>query len=173
MRKLASLRNRFTFLRSVLLTIALPLSLAAQSAKVSGAVVDSAKAPLSGVRILIVGTTFSAVTDGSGRFSIGGVTAGAYDLRAQRIGYRPVTIPIVLHDGEEATVAVTLSAAPIQLAGIVVSASRRSEKITEAPATVTRITASEIENAAGNSFGPALKQVEGLDFIQTGVMSVA
>ena len=164
--------KRSTYLCSCLLALSLPLTLAAQTAKVSGTVVDSAKAPLSGAQVLLVGTTLSAITDGSGHFLINGVTAGEYQLRAQRIGYRPSTIPIAVHDGEETIVAFTLGAAPIQLAGIVISASRRAEKITEAPATVTRISASDIENSAGNSFGPALKQVEGLDFIQTGVMSV-
>jgi iron complex outermembrane receptor protein len=57
----------------------------------------------------------------------------------------------------------------LQLGGYVVSASRRVEKITEAPATVTRIDADAFKYSAGNSFTAALKEVKGVDFVQTGI----
>ena len=79
---------------------------------------------------------------------------------------------VVVRANEETKLSVILGRAPIQVAGVVVSASRRTEKVTDAPATVTRLDVQEIENSVGNSFGAALKQVKGVDFIQTGIMSV-
>ncbi len=67
----------------------------------------------------------------------------------------------------------TLQAAALQLGGVVVSASRRVEKITDAPATVTRLEAAQIANSVGNSFAPALKEVKGIDYIQVGMTAVA
>ncbi len=152
----------------------LPAAAAAQSGRISGTVTDSTRAPLVGAQVTIVGTRLTAVTDDGGHFVIGNVTPGTYDVRAQRIGQHAQTMSgVVVRAGEATQVDVTLSPAALTLAGMVVSASRRPEKITDAPATITRIDASAIENTVGNSFAPALKAVKGLDYIQVGVTSVA
>ena len=175
MRMLSTVLSRSVVLRTAVITLVLvlPVVAAAQTGRVSGTVLDSAKRPLGGTDVRVAGTGLRGVTDDAGHFSIGGVSAGSHDVRAQRIGQRPVTMSVVVRDGEETTVAFILNRAPLELAGMVVSASRRTEKVTEAPATITRIESTTIDNTAGNSFGPALKQAKGLDFIQTGVMSVS
>ena len=66
-----------------------------------------------------------------------------------------------------------LEQATVILGGIVSSASRRVEKITDAPATITRIDEAQIANSIGNSFSAALKEVKGLEFIQTGILTSA
>ena len=114
------------------------------------------------------------MTNESGHYAIANVPAGTYSLQVRRIGHRAVIVrDVAVRDGRQTEVNVTLSAVSIELAPIVVSASRRPEKITDAPATITRISAEEIENTAGNSFAPALKAAVGLDFIQIGVTAVA
>jgi iron complex outermembrane receptor protein len=164
----------FCFLVLVFLGIALPATSAAQSGRISGTVTDSSKAPLVGAQVTVVGTRLRTVTDEGGHFAIGNVNAGTYEVRAQRIGQQAQSVSgVVVRSGEDARVDVSLSQAPLTLAGMVVSASRRPEKITDAPATITRIDASAIENTVGNSFAPALKAVKGLDFIQVGVTAVA
>ena len=45
--------------------------------------------------------------------------------------------------------------------------------MTDAPATVTRLDETQIANSIGNSFTSALKEVKGLEFIQTGILSTA
>jgi iron complex outermembrane receptor protein len=115
-----------------------------------------------------------SVTDEGGHYTIGGVNAGTYDIRVQRIGQLSQTVAgIQVRSGEDSRVDVVLPQAALTLGGMVVSASRRPEKITDAPATITRIDASAIENTVGNSFAPALKQAKGIDFIQVGVTAVA
>jgi outer membrane receptor for ferrienterochelin and colicin len=71
------------------------------------------------------------------------------------------------------TVDVALEGAPATLGGVVVSASRRVEKITDAPATVTSIGTDVLDNTVGNTYAVALKEAKGLDFIQTGMTTVA
>jgi outer membrane receptor for ferrienterochelin and colicins len=63
--------------------------------------------------------------------------------------------------------------ATVQLGGVVVSASRRVEKVTDAPAQVTTIDALALSQTIGNSFAPALKSVPGLDYIQVGITAAA
>lgn len=167
-------RSRTGRLAACLIAALLPAAAAAQTGRISGTVTDSAQRPLAGTEVRVVGTPLGGTTDDAGHFAIGGVSLGTHALRAQRIGLRPVTVPdVVVREGEETKVSITLAHAPLELAGVVVSASRRAEKVTEAPATITRIESTTIENSAGNSFGSALKQAKGLDFVQTGVMSVA
>ena len=160
-------------LLGALLILALPAVAAAQTGRVVGTVTDSANAPLPGTQVTLQGTGLRGTTDDAGQFAIGGVNPGVYVVRAQRIGQRTQTVPnVVVRAGEETTVRITLGRVALELTGIVVSASRRIEKVTEAPATITRLELTDIENSIGNSFGAALKEVKGLDFIQTGVMTV-
>src|SRR5687768_12431326 len=164
----------FTVLSFALLAAAMPSSAAAQTGRISGAVTDSTRAALGGTQVTVVGTRFSGVSDVTGRYTIGGVPAGTYDLRVQRLGQRAQTVTgVVVTAGQETQINVALASVPLSLGGVVVSASRRAEKITDAPATITRIDAAAIQNTVGNSFAPALKEVKGIDFIQVGVTSVA
>jgi len=114
------------------------------------------------------------MSDASGRYSISGVNAGTYEVRVQRIGERMESVAgVVVRPGEETRVDVTLARAPLSLAGVVVSASRRAEKVTDAPATITSIETEAIDNAVGNNFAGLLKEVKGIDFIQVGMTSIA
>jgi len=146
----------------------------AQAGRITGTVTDSAKAPLIGAQVSVVGTRAGAMSDASGRYSISGVNAGTYEVRVQRIGERMESVAgVVVRPGEETRVDVTLARAPLSLAGVVVSASRRAEKITDAPATITSIETEAIDNAVGNNFAGLLKEVKGIDFIQVGMTSIA
>lgn len=144
--------------------------LLAQSGTLSGIVRDSAGTPLPGTQIGVLGTRFAITTGVDGRYRLLGIPAGTYDVRVQRIGSPVRTFTgTVIRAGEETPLDVTLGASALQLGSYVVSASRRVEKITDAPATVTRISADEIRSTVGNSFTAALKNIKGVDFFQTGI----
>jgi len=169
--------SNWRFVRAMMLVALVPAGLAAQSAsfgRISGTVTDSTKAPLVGAQVGVVGTRLGAVTDVAGKFTITGVNAGTYEVRVQRIGERMESVTgVVVRPGEDTRVEVTLTRAPLALAGVVVSASRRPEKITDAPATITSISSDVIDNAVGNNFAGVLKEVKGLDFIQVGMTAIA
>lgn len=175
MSRLRSLSVSTFFLASMLaIAAALPASAQAQTGRISGAVTDSTRAALPGTQVTVVGTRYTGVTDPSGRFSIAGIPAGTYDIRVQRLGQRAQIVNgVVVKANESTELNVSLATVPLSLGGVVVSASRRAEKITDAPATITRIDAAAIQNTVGNSFAPALKEVKGIDFIQVGVTAVA
>ena len=126
----------------VCLGLVLP-GLAFAQGSVAGIVRDSLGSPLGSARVTVAGV--AANTDESGRYTLRQVPPGVYELRAQRIGHRATTVAgVTVRDGQETRVDVVLIQVPIELAPQVVSASRRPEKVTDAPATITRIEASAI-----------------------------
>ena len=159
------------FLLVVLAAAAAPAQLAAQGGSITGTVTDSAQHPLSGAQVLLGATGRRVVTNDAGAFALREVAAGSYRLDVRLIGRHPESITAVVQAGKETQVKVILTTSPIELEPLVASASRRIEKVTEAPAEVTRIDASMIATTVGNSFAPALKNVVGVDFIQTGILA--
>jgi outer membrane receptor for ferrienterochelin and colicins len=155
------------------LLLALPSTALAQKGRIVGTVKDSAKTPIAGAQILVSPSGLSTETLADGKVMLQGVPAGSYELRVYRLGYKATTVRVLVTAGEDATVAILMTPAAASLAGVVVSASRRLEKVTDAPATITRLDAAQIAGALGNSFAPALKEVKGIEFIQTGVMTSA
>ena len=142
--------------------------------RIVGSVVDPAKVPVSGARITVGDTRHSGVSDVDGRFVISGVPAGTYELHTVRIGQAPKITPgVTVTAGSDTRVTVTIEAAATKLAAVVTSASRRVEKITDAPATVSTIDVQTIDNSIGNTYASALKEVKGIDFIQVGMTSIA
>ncbi|MEN9816166.1 MAG: hypothetical protein RLZ32_46, partial [Gemmatimonadota bacterium] len=168
--RIARLGRRAFALLALVPLLALPRLAAAQGGTLAGTVTDSAKAPLPGAQVTVVGTRFAGTSGTDGRYRLVGVPAGSYTVRVQRLGTAARSFDnVVITAGAEARLDVTLSVTALQLGGYVVSASRRVEKITEAPATVTRIDAEQIKYSVGNSFTAALKDVKGVDFFQTGI----
>jgi iron complex outermembrane receptor protein len=147
---------------------------AAQTGRLAGRVTDADGRPVSGAQVQVVGTRFGALTGDDGRYRISGVAAGTYALRVTRIGQRAREVQnVVVQGGAEAAADVRLEGTAVALTGVVVSASRRAEKITDAPATVTTIGVTQLEQTVGNIFAGALKEAKGVDFIQTGMTTVA
>jgi outer membrane receptor for ferrienterochelin and colicins len=161
--------------RTLVLALALSLVPAlahAQSGSVRGTVAGRDGEALMGARVSVSGTRITAVTDQLGAFTIRGVPAGTHQLRVSHIGFRETTSEVTVRSGEESLVAIQLEDKPFELDAMVVSASRQSERVTEAPATITRIGTAELDATIGNTFAGALKEVKGLDFVQVGMTSV-
>jgi outer membrane receptor for ferrienterochelin and colicins len=147
---------------------------ARQTGRIAGTVTDVAGAPLAGAQVTLVGTRIGALTGIDGRYRLGGVPAGTHDISVQRIGQRTRTSnAVVVRAGEETRLDLAMEDAASTLGGVVVSASRRVEKITDAPATITSIGTETLDNTVGNMFAAALKEAKGVDFIQVGMTSVA
>ena len=160
--------------RALVVLLAAALPAVAQTGRITGQVTDASKQPLGGAQVMVVGTALGAEVDTDGKYTVTGNPTGTFTVRVQRIGYRPMsTTGVTVAAGAATTVDFSLESTPVTLGGVVVSASRRVEKITDAPATITRLDALAISNTIGNSFAPALKEVKGLDFIQVGITAVA
>ncbi len=154
--------------------VAAPAQAAAQTGTVVGTVQSEEGPALSGVQITLPGTGLRVSSGADGSFRVANVPVGTHELRAFQLGFREARVQDVqVRAGEETQVDVTLETLPIALTGVVVSPGRRAQRQTEAPATVTRIEAGELEVMPGGSFADALKEVKGLDYIQVGVSGAA
>ena len=147
------------------------LGAAAQGGGVRGRVTDAAtKEALPGVSVLISGTTTGTSSGNAGEFSITGLKPGTYKVVFSSIGYElpPRTVEIGQEVVDLGTVG--LNAASVMAGEVVVSASRRPEKLTEAPATIDLITARQIDELPSFNVGELLARQKGVDYIRTGVL---
>ncbi|HYD54313.1 MAG TPA: carboxypeptidase-like regulatory domain-containing protein, partial [Gemmatimonadaceae bacterium] len=88
---------------------------------IRGTVTDSTTSqPIPGVSVVVVGTTRGALTDASGRYVIRGVPAGTASVRAQRIGFAPLTRSTAVAADQEATLDFTMRAQAAVLSEVVV-----------------------------------------------------
>jgi iron complex outermembrane receptor protein len=124
--------------------------------------------PLLGATVSVQGTKLGATTNPKGQFSIKGVPAGAYTLIASFIGYDKLTAQVTVRDGEVVMQNLTMVAGAVKLEDlIVVSTSRKAEKITESPATIQAIRGQEILQMP--IIGQALMNARGVDIVRSGV----
>jgi outer membrane receptor for ferrienterochelin and colicins len=154
----------------------LPAAALAQAGtgRVAGTVTDQQGTPVHGAQVVVAALRLGSITDARGRFLIQNVPAGSHVIQVRFIGYRELVLSdVVVRGGETTEITAQLEGTPVQLGGMVVSASRRAERITDAPATVTNVGYETIEKSVGPTWAGALKQVNGLDFIQVGAASVA
>ena len=70
--------------------------------RIIGIVTTTTGQPVSDVRITVTGTRLGAMTTTNGRYVIVGITAGTYDVRAQRIGFAPSARSVTVSAGQVA-----------------------------------------------------------------------
>ncbi len=165
-----------TFVRLGILSILATLSAAAYAQGVIRGVVRTDAGPAANVFVNITSKTSDyrqfAETDVNGRFIARDVPAGAYDVEFSATGLQTyVESDVQVADGGVAALDVTMIA-PLNIMEVmtVASASRRPERIVEAPAAVTVITNKEI--AAQSSHGQlprVLESTPGVELAQAGV----
>lgn len=90
---------------------------------ITGSVVDSTTGEgVAGAGVTLVGTTRGASTDANGDFRITGVTAGRHTIVARRLGYRPISLDVVVRADSDVTVRLSMVPAPKRLDQIVTTA---------------------------------------------------
>ena len=113
--------------------------------QVSGSVMDADNMePIPGVNVIIDGTNIGTVTDFDGNFVINTSQDAPLTLVISYVGYSAQRVDVT-SSGQDINVSLT---AGQNLEEVVISASRRAQKITEAPASVSVISTREIENSA-------------------------
>jgi len=113
--------------------------------------VAETNAPLSDATVSLIGTSRGARTDAAGKFRIPGLTAGSYQVRAQRIGYTSLTKAVTVTAGQTTTAEFVLREAVLSLEALVVTgtaAESRKKEVGNATAAidVTAIQAEPVRN---------------------------
>ena len=112
--------------------------------QVSGSVSDSDNMTgIPGVNVVIEGTSVGTVTDFDGNFVLNSNQAPPFNLVISYVGYSAQTVSVTSSDQD---ISVSLSAGH-NLEEVVISAGRREQKVLEAPASISVISARTIENS--------------------------
>jgi outer membrane receptor protein involved in Fe transport len=144
----------------------------AQSGTITGRISDADNNdPLIGANVIIVSTAMGAATDVNGSYTITNIPVGAVTLKVTYIGYEEKTKDLTVTLGEIVIADIALNPEAIQMETYVVTASRRRERVEDAPAAISVITQKEIRRESNTNLGDYLKQVKGVDFTQSGVDS--
>jgi iron complex outermembrane receptor protein len=136
-------------IRNLMVSFLLMTGLFAQS--IHGVVLDTDSKPLEGANVVVVGTTYGAVSNETGIAHID-IPAGTYDVTASFIGYSSVTKSVVV--GEKmATLEFVLEQNFVALSDVEVLASRASDKT---PVAFTNVTKEEFETRLGSQDIPMI-----------------
>ncbi len=142
----------------------------AQTGTIQGTVTDENGKALPGTNVQLVGTQFGAATQNDGSYTIKDVPAGEYMLKATYIGFQEMTASVTITGDAVTTLALTLQEGSVFGETLVVTASKRQQKITEAPATIDVISARQIDEHPSSNLGELLAYEKGVDYIRTGVL---
>lgn len=161
--------------RYVLLVLALILqliSMAQSSGKITGKVTDENGQPMAGATVTIRETGASTVTDNAGMFSFAGVRTGNATVIISFVGYADAVNTVRVTDNGTASVDVSLNVSTRASDAVVVTASKRPEKITRAPASISVISSRDLDQTASFLPGELASKIQGVEFVRTGVNGV-
>ena len=89
--------------------------------RIGGHVRDASGTPIAHAQVLVVGTSFGAITNADGAYRIDSIPAGTYVVRARFIGYAPTeTGNVQVKPGRTVKVDLILHASPLQVNGVTV-----------------------------------------------------
>ncbi|MGJ8591321.1 MAG: TonB-dependent receptor [Aquaticitalea sp.] len=143
---------------------------AQNTGSVKGTITDISGLPLAGATVHIKSINKGVVTDFDGNFSIENIEEGTYDLTISYIGYRPVTQNVSVTSGNVTQFSSKLEESNSVLDEVILTASKKPQKITDVPATVSVITARDIEEFSSFNIGELAARQKGVDFVRSGVL---
>lgn len=109
-------------------------------------------------------------SDGEGAFRIDGLPPGVYEVTASFLGYESVTTAgVAVRSGETTRLDLGLAATTLIGQQVVVSASRKQEKLLDAPASISVVELDEIMNRPALSATDYIKDLAGVDQAKVGV----
>ena len=139
---------------------------------ISGTVTDSTnKSPLIGANVIISETSLGAATDSDGRYNINQIVPGNYIISVSYMGYKSYKKNITISNNENVSLDISLAPEAIKMETYVVTASRRRERVEDAPAAISVISKAEIRRESNTNLGDYLKGTKGIDFTQSGIDS--
>ncbi len=153
-------------LLSAAIAVAIPLLAApahAQSGVIRGQVLDrDSGKPVVAAEVAVTGHS-GVSTDGDGRWSVS-LPAGEYAVRARRIGYAPASKPVLLQAGDTVDVPLQLTPSALPLDEVVVTASRREQRLADVTVPTEIITRENIAATGASNVAAAITEQTGIQF---------
>lgn len=152
------------------LLLAQPGAAFAQSAGAVEGIIRSAASgePLRNATIAVEDTALGTTTDDNGLYRLAGLPAGPHVLVARFVGFETVRQPVTVEAGETLTVNVALEEAAASLDQVVVTATRGRERLQDVPASISIVSAGEIEDKSFIYQSEPLEAVPGVSITRTG-----
>ena len=169
------MQSKTTVMKKILYSlifICCPSILIAQQYEVRGKVTDEQRKPLPGATVNIKGSSTTVVTDNDGDFSCTTKESGLIRLIISYVGYETSEISVEVVDGLPAPVAAILILDTKAGNDIVVSASKRPEKITNAPASIHVIGIKDVDQFAGSNVGELVSRIQGVEYTRNGLTEI-
>ena len=146
----------------------------ARTGEIHGTVRDESGEGFPGANVVLEGTHLSGsrgmTTDLRGTYRFESLGDGTYEISVSFIGYKTVRrSDVLIENGATKQLTFTLASETLLQEQMVVSASRRREKVLDAPASVSIVESEDIRNKPNLTVAEHLKNVPGVDMAQTGL----
>jgi outer membrane receptor for ferrienterochelin and colicins len=158
--------------KAIILLLLLKISAAhsQNTGAASGRILDKETSEaIVGATVSVKGTRISTSTDNQGRFLFTSLNNGKAVLVVSCVGYLTTELPFVVSGSDGSSLDVRLTADNRVGHEVVISASKRPEKITNAPASIHVIGAKELGQFAGSNVNELFTRVGGLEYNRSGV----
>ena len=164
------MKNYFTkWLSLLVISLLFTCSVFAQTT-ISGKVTDGdTQEGLVGVSVVVKGTSTGTATDIDGSFSIQTNVKKPFTVIFSMVGFASKEI-VVDDNTDTQNLQVEMGQVTFLADEVVISASRRFEKITEAPQTVNIISSRNIEELPTFNLGELAARQKGVDYVRAGVL---
>lgn len=155
MKKLLNLK--LTFLKVFLFCTSLMLA----QTTISGKVVDSNETPLSGVNIVLEGTSKGSISDFDGNYTIAGVENGSYTLKATSIGFASFSTSLNA-EGSTIIINIQLEDDEESLNEVIVTGVANPRAKIESSVSITSLQPSKINQSAPRSTAEIFRTIPGI-----------
>jgi len=160
------MRFSFIFIHCLILSCAVLAQDKSCNLSISGTILCANDGkPLSFVAIGFLNTNQSAVSDENGKFKIKNICIGVFHLEASTMGYKK--LDTVINMTSDRTIILKLQSDDIHLQEVHITGNKVDKQGVE---TVTKdeISGEKLNQTRGENLGDALKEISGVDVIQTG-----
>ncbi|HUQ47819.1 MAG TPA: TonB-dependent receptor [Gemmatimonadaceae bacterium] len=156
----------------VLAVMAFSVPAWAQTGTIAGKVTVGGKTAVAGsVKAASGLRSYGAPIDQNGNYRITGLPDGTYTVTARSPGYAPrIMENVVVGTGVTTTTNFSLVVAPTSLTEVITTASRAPEKVIDAPASVSVVTAQQVNERASINVADHVAALPGIDVARGGLM---
>jgi TonB-linked SusC/RagA family outer membrane protein len=139
----------------------------AQTGSIQGTVLDATTArPLTGVQVVVEGTSLTMLTNEQGRFLLMNVPVGRHTVRFETLGYGTERATVTVEEGRAASANVRLAAAALALDQIVVTGVAGATERSKLAFTVDKLTTADMPVPATNAGSLIQGKVAGAQVVQ-------
>ena len=153
--------------------LAILLSSLLCSISIKGNIVNSENNEvLIGANVYIKETSQGDATDINGSFIIENVETCdncSYTLKVLYIGFEEYSVKIDAFNNQEIILNLKLIPASLEAETTTVTAKKRQDKVTDAPAAIELVSAKDIKKEESTNLGSYLKGIKGVDFTSSGI----